>query len=233
MNEKQILFGTPMVKTILRADNPKTQTRRVITPQPILSSDGMWRWKDCQWMDGGIGFPVSGIKDHTKYQIGDILWVREAFTLTNYGNPVYKADYRDKYGEYWSSVSSDPTGVKWKPSIHMPRVAARIFLKVTDVRVEQIQDISEADAKAEGIRSYWLTKEAGAGASDWHESNGPPFVGVTEGAGGALCSTRRAAFSRLWDSINSSRGYGWDTNPWVWAYTFERCAKPVGWPTAA
>jgi hypothetical protein len=98
----------------------------------------------------------------------------------------------------------------------MPREAARIFLRVTDVRVERVQDISEEDAKAEGIVSYW---------AEPHRDDAP-FIGAAKELGADLCLTRREAFQQLWNHINAKRGYGWDTNPWVWVYTFERTEKP-------
>lgn len=85
----------------------------------------------------------------------------------------------------------------------MPKEIARIFLRVTDVRVERVQDITEQDAEREGVKSY-----------------DPMFSSKEE-------------FAVLWDSLNAKRGYGWDKNPWVWVYTFERIEKPEGWPKEA
>lgn len=99
---------------------------------------------------------------------------------------MYRADgWEDMQANY---------DLKWRPSIHMPRHACRITLEVTNVRVQRIQDISEEDARAEGV----YPQDAIINAS---------------------C---RWLFRRLWDSINAKRGYGWDANPWVWAVTFER-----------
>ena len=89
----------------------------------------------------------------------------------------------------------------------MPRDVARIFLRVTDVRVERIQDISEADCIAEGIKeedAYYNKMFRNTDSSEF----------------------ARAMYAKLWDSLNAKRGYGWDMNPWVWVYTFERCEKP-------
>lgn len=186
-----------------------------------------------------------------KYQSGDILWVRETWCK------LWKLDRNDQIIEgtdryYYAADGYNPTPFNhfpdengsssgrdcpiWKPSIHMPKEAARIFLRATDVRAERLQEITEADAKAEGIRSYWLTKEAGENADDWHESNGPPFIGAAKDLGGALCSTRREAYQQLWDSLNAKRDDGkfvWDRNPWVWVYTFEPIEKPADWPLTA
>ena len=86
--------------------------------------------------------------------------------------------------------------VKWRPSIFMPREAARIFLRVTDVRAERLQDITEADAECEGVIARHDTACTGTSA--------------------------RISFAELWDSINNKRGYGWDKNPWIWVISFER-----------
>ena len=85
----------------------------------------------------------------------------------------------------------------------MPKESARIWLEVTNVRVERVQEISEEDAKAEGIRSYWAEPHR----------NDPPFIGAAKELGKDLCSTRTKAFSQIWDGLNAKRGYGWDTNP--------------------
>jgi len=237
--EKPILFSTPMVQSL----DFKTATRRVMNPQPVMDEDGMWLWKDCQWMDGGLGFPQSGIDDHARYQPGDILWVRETWSFW----PCWDCDndcnshkvwYRDSDGcfVYKAQRKKVPHEDRWRPSIFMPKEAARIFLRVTDVRAERLQDISEADAKAEGIKSYWLTKEAGKNADDWHDSNGPPFIGAAKELGADLCFTRREAYQQLWDCLNAKRDggkYAWDKDPWVWVIEFERCAKPQGWPEVA
>jgi len=167
---KPIIFCTPMVQAIL--EGRKTQTRRVIKPQP-----------DAGLMPNKYAAP---------YKPGDILWVRE----------TWKPDYHDEDG-YCYKADGDremyPNNLlHWRPSIHMPRAAARIFLRVTDVRAERVQDISAEDAHSEGIACI-------------HDE-------ISE------C----AAFAALWDEINAKRDggrYAWERNPWVWAYTFERIAK--------
>ena len=141
------------------------------------------------------------------YVVGDVLWVRETF---------YEYDDRETGVYYWYKADVPPDAQqppKWKPAIHMPKSAARLFLKVTGVRVERLQDISEKDARAEGIRACFLHKEHGG---EWSESSGPPFWGISD-----THSTRKKAFAELWDSLNAERGYGWDTNPWTWVIDFE------------
>jgi len=135
---KPILFSTPMVQAILRGQ--KWQTRRVVKPQPdsrgprtanVLFED--WHGKEIR----------------PKYNVGDILWVRETFRPKSHGMPI-----GDPY-EYRATALEDgnPTDEPWKPSIFMPKEACRLFLKVTNVRVERLQSISEADARAEGVYS--------------------------------------------------------------------------------
>ena len=116
---------------------------------------------------------------------------------------VYTGDntYVDRLGRWWKRKI---------PAIHMPRWASRILLEITDVRVQRVQDISEEDAIAEGIRELPLQeREPGAG---WcADPLGNPTLHYR---------TPRAAFAALWDSINEGRGFGWNANPWVWAVTF-------------
>lgn len=200
---RPILFSTPMVQVILRGD--KTMTRRVVKPQPEgeiytnkLSID---RDKSHQkWFDFDKEISCRYGKP------GDILWVREAFTDTrkfpcyegedNEGIYVYKADKPDE----------QHTSFTWTPSIHMPREAARIFLRVKSVRVERLHDITEADAKAEGMER---TNEGLADteykiytAKNWWDEN--PIN----------------SFKSLWHSINGAES--WNLNPFVWVVEFER-----------
>jgi hypothetical protein len=126
---------------------------------------------------------------------GDTLWVREAFCPRYFddGSPAYRADWNDTAAD----VVPEP---KWKPSIHMPRKAARLFLEVEAIRLERLQDIIEADAQAEG----------------WDLSNIDPLEEY-------FPEQRKALewFRDLWDSINAKRGYPWSSNPWVWVVEFE------------
>lgn len=175
---KPILFSTPMVQAIL--ENRKTMTRRVIK----LTG---------KWVES-FDLPKP------KYEPGDILWVRETWCDV-FGRLEYRADFSeskllDRIARYGKVIS------KWRPSIFMPKEAARLYLRVTDVRVERLQDITEEDAKAEGIEPRFSIQ-------DQFSSD-----------------IARLRFSELWDDINGGRGYWWYTNPWVWVYSFERCEKP-------
>lgn len=193
MTGRPIVFSAPMIRAIL--DGRKTQTRRVLKPQ-------LWFRE-------------------LPYAIGDRLWVRETFALTQHGRPVYRADARDQAGARWHSITpGDPDGeVQWKPSIHMPRWASRLTLTVTDVRVERVQDISEADVKAEG-----LAKRAKDSVPTWKyglpDRDGMPGNDDDGWLWQDWCVDPRNAFGKLWNSINAARGYGWDANPRVVAVTF-------------
>ena len=213
---KQILFSTQMVKAII--DGNKRMTRRAMKPQPVLDGEGMWHWKDCQWKDGGLGFPKSGIEDYSPYKVGDVMWVRETWAEMPYGF-VYRADEEEPEG--W-----DPDD-RWSPSIHMPKEAARLFLRVTGVQVERLQDMTEEDAEREG---YTGCPFASADYSTVPPS--PCFAGGHCPVPDAwYCNhSYPEQFARdIWDPINAKRdggSYSWDANPWVWVYAFEKCEKP-------
>lgn len=206
MRERPILFNTEMVKAIL--DGRKIRTRRIVKPQPktrlcyTFAGGGCRTWGYPSpfaheiWGEG-YKLPDDITKeDLTKrwkppYHADDILYVRETFIQAAAHTFWYKAD--DK-----SWMSKD---LLWKPSIHMPKEAARIWLKVTNVRVERLQEITETQAQAEGCNSGLLT--------------GP--------------CTARGQFENLWNSTikkPDADKYGWSANPWVWVIEFERCEKP-------
>lgn len=200
---KPILFNTDMVRAIL--DGQKTQTRRVIKLGKGFSGRQVG---ECGNPEKPLGFWYPcGIK-RPPYDKGDILWVRE--TWCPYANIdsffdginryAYKADHEDDFIQ----------AHKWHPSIHMPREAARIYLRVTFVCVERLRDISFEDCKAEGI---------------WDDYNTPSYIYHE--------NLQRVAypvvFKELWNrTIKKSDlpKYGWDANPWVWVIEFERCEKP-------
>ena len=199
---KPIIFSTPMVKAILAGN--KTQTRRVIKPQP--------KSKMVKFEYGNlVGYQMISscwnevARHKPPYKPGDVLYVRETF-----------AKYTDSIGTGYAYAAPpifenydcepDEVDWNWSPSIHMPREAARIFLKVVDVRVERLQDISENGAIAEGIRH-----ECG----DCTECEGE--------SAGKNCTDYCLSFAELWDSIHAKRPeFQWNRNPWVWVITFER-----------
>lgn len=211
-----ILFSTPMVQAILRDMYPKTNTRRVMKPQPVMDDSGMWCWKDCQWMDGGLGFPSSGIDDHAPYKPGDTMWVRETWQHVDNGDEnsgyVYKAS---ENGQTWEENAE---GWKWRPSIFMPKEAARIFLRVTEVRAERLQDITEYDAMREGFEAQLRFTKVGSG-------------NIYNGS-----TTAKEEFMKYWDKLNSTRNggiYAAEKNPWVFAYTFHRISKEEAYDAAS
>ena len=191
---KPILFNTEMVQAIL--DGRKTQTRRVCK---ISTVDWCVEHDKCNFVEYpaknnlGVcanfynGLAYTGAAKPA-YQPGDVLYVRETWNVLC-GNYIYKANQKPGMKNLG----------KWCPSIHMPKEAARIFLKVTNVRIERIQDISGEDCVAEGCDADML------------HAVGAEFV--------------RGVFSGIWDStIKKSElpRYGWDANPWVWVYEFEQ-----------
>jgi hypothetical protein len=187
---KPIIFNTPMVQAILAGR--KTQTRRVIKDKDITNNfdidvDGSaYAYIN---PETGDSYPPTAI---AKYQVGDILWVRETWSKDENGEYVYRTNYGTTEDD-----SFPPSMFKWKPSIHMPREAARIFLRVTNVRVERLQDISEDEAIKEGAKAYGPNNCSGTSA--------------------------RIAFAEIWDKTTTE--HEWRTNPWVWVYEFEKISK--------
>lgn len=149
MSEKPILFSGEMINAILAGN--KTVTRRVVKPQPESFVNCAHPWVDGRWEfgqshDDGSGEMVGDAVACPYGAQGDKLWVRETFAVHNIGGEnhvVYRAD-----------SGTDGDGAPWKPSIFMPRWASRITLEVVSVRVERLQDISEEDAKAEGVTGW-------------------------------------------------------------------------------
>lgn len=208
---KPILFNTEMVRAIL--DGRKTCTRRVIKPQPQsrLCYTYAGSHKGCigKWTYPNRGAHEfwgeeyklpENIKDeelskqwNPPYHTDDILYVRETWKKAPNGYFYYEDWQRNDIADV----------TKWKPSIYMPKEAARIWLKVTDVRVERLQEITSEQICREGVEVEYP-----------HVLNG---------------EEKRYAFSRLWDSTIKKSDldrYGWNASPWVWVIEFERCEKP-------
>lgn len=216
---KPILFNTEMVRAIL--DGRKTQTRRVVKSLDRLSFyraepsedayEALGKWDFFYgWLEGGVMFDAcASVK--APYSIGDILWVRETWNHVKFGLGDWHYEYRADYDD--TSKWRNGSFAQWRPSIHMPRDAARIFLRVTDVRVERLQEITKEQARAEGCD----------GRCDCPSS----------GTDGSLCCVERdfslEKFESVWDSTIKRSDlplYGWYANPWVWVIEFERCDKP-------
>lgn len=202
--DRPILFSAPMVRAIL--EGRKTQTRRVIKPQPYLDECGNACWKNSNYGQSPSGQPHFEILaspipwNKTKRVLcpygkpGDRLWVREAFAVhPSQCTTIYRAD--------WAGSTALPDGdiIKWKPPIHMPRWASRITLEITDIRVERLQDITEADALAEGAPQCLMDDEG----KFYQRDNG----------------TYKTGFVGLWSHINGPDS--WDQNPFVWVIEFK------------
>ena len=228
---KPILFNTEMVRAIL--DGRKTCTRRAIKPQPDEKHKfplGFVTDSTEKKKAGCFGFGIDeygGSIQYAKppYQPGDILYVRETWQCWRAHRYEATADIRfraggddvrlqfangntdsinrldyDTFVHKWFSHNGE-----WKPSLFMPKEAARIWLKVTDVRVERLRDITPEQIGREGVEVEYP-----------HVLNG---------------EEKRYAFSTLWNSTikkSNLNRYGWDANPWVWVIEFERCEKPEG-----
>lgn len=200
MKERPILFSAPMVRAIL--DGRKTQTRRVVKPQPSpeLLADYAWiratrgsARTDAQMLSDCLPCPYG--------QPGDRLWVRETWAYSIHA----LAAERDEDGPFVYAATNHGTQGRlcdrWRPSIHMPRAASRITLEITAVRVERLQDISEADAIAEGI--------VAAKGGGYHLADTTHYG-----------ATAVDAYASLFEHINGPGS--WDANPYVWVIEFKR-----------
>ena len=225
---KPILFNTEMVRAIL--DERKTCTRRVIKPQPQSrlcytyagshkGCIGKWTYpnKGAHEFLGEEYKLQENIKDeelskrwNPPYHTDDVLYVRETWApiypdkeSNEVRGYIYKEDSLEEYDNRYPDGEDYQWGGKWRPSIHMPKEAARIWLKVTGVRVERLQEITEEQIGREGVE-----------VECHHMLNG---------------EEKRYAFSTLWNSTVKKSDldrYGWNANPWMWVIEFERCEKP-------
>ena len=217
---KPILFNTEMVQANL--NGLKSATRRVAFrnedlrkfPRPDNPDAWLFRGRAYPNWDSAMRSP-QGVLSLCKYKKGDILYVRETWRVRNVCGDIARGD---RMAEIEFKAGGDticvpafdyaPSYGAWKPSIHMPKEFARLFLKVTNVRVERLQDIDEEGAKAEGANFR----------------NGK-HVGIEE-------KMRRSAverFADIWNRTIKSADidlYGWDANPWVFVIEYERCEKP-------
>jgi len=221
---KSIICNAQSIQGIL--DESKTATRRVINPQP--KSQGMkeygeaWEWHRSKkdWFSGvtlkQLKAPI-GLRQYSPYGLpGDKLWVRESFTkfgyksfewLLNTQDWVYKAS-----ATQWHFEMMKVNNKKWTSPLFMPRIASRITLKIEELRVERIQEITDEDTKAEGVPRDTLF---GLGYFP-----GNPKAPLDKREGRGLLRCLQGSYARLWDSINHYRGFGWPVNPWVWVIIF-------------
>lgn len=204
---KPIIFSTEMVKAIL--EGRKTQTRRIMKPQPQNKTaeiyGGMGPLHEVVFTDGTVAY--------IKYEPDTVAWVRESFCNI----PVSPGGNARLSGKYYYKADEDirPDGwrVPWKPSIHMPHAAARIFLCVRKIRAERLLDISDEDAIAEGFEGE-VCNHDGSGAH-----------GCTDCMNSGWIEPPQLHFMYYWDELNEKRGYPWSSNPWVWVYEFEVIQK--------
>lgn len=220
MRERGILFSCEMVRAILRCESPKTQTRRVIIPQPQQRvyeiAPGPYFAPE---MPNDPNTPDGRHEIKCPYgKAGDHLWVRETWRIERRSHSHY-LDYRADPGTPTMRITSVPDARRyangvWRPSIHMPRWASRITLEIVEVRVERVQDISAQDALAEGVSqtSFWTPGEV----------DSMPFEEKMWDDFEFWSRYPQIVYRRLWDSINAKRGYGWDKNPWVWMIEFKK-----------
>lgn len=214
---KPILFNTEMVRAIL--DGRKSCTRRLVKPEPQgyfeVSEEPLYVYDT----DGNQG------KITPPYQPGDILYVRE--TWHKYIKRVEKGKscrFAEFYGYRASVANSEDADEPWRPSIHMPKEAARIWLKVTDVKVERLQEMKPVDVIKEGAYpDCWDC------LNTYEESGSQCCYGTEEQC--SQCDGVMMEWEKLWNSTIKKTDidrYGWDANPWVWVIEFERCEKPKG-----
>ncbi len=221
MKERPILFSTAMISAIL--DGRKTQTRRVIKDQSLITK-----------------IPATLTMEHSKFgRPGDLLWVREKFSLLGYwdeGVPVHHIDgqnviYYQEIGDFeWHDGDGYTEYRKdgnprshWKPSIFMKKEYCRIWLKIKDIRAARLQYISEEDAIAEGVEQNF-NYDTGPIEGEWFK------YPVEQYEDGFPAFSAKESFESLWDSINgeprkNSLDISWKANPWVWVIEFERIER--------
>lgn len=214
---RPILYSGPMVRALLARH--KTQTRRLVKPQPRRWSDEherQWhahaindgRTPEWTWWEGPPHGPSMYHSVVCPYGVpGDLLWVRETCTWDVEARIWrYAADGASVEAATGYRIET-PSPNRWPlltvPSIHLPRAASRLTSKLTEIRVQRLQDISEADAKAEGAERLAMDDDGN-------------FYQIADKG------TYRTGYAGLWNHINGERdGADWDSNPWIWAITFE------------
>lgn len=232
VKERPIIFSGEMVKAIL--DGKKTMTRRAVKTQPRdecteIATSACFGHVEYRSTSEDRQTQSILAKIKCPYgKIGDRLWVRETW-IQGYDDPliesegddenavsiIYKADGKEEYrtcsaetAENWGDFSADSEMVGFKSPIHMPRWASRILLEITDIRVERLNDISEADCEKEGFRFYPLSRICFKPCSTKHPS-------------GHGSNNYKSIFGEYWDTLNAKKGYPWSSNPWVWVVEFK------------
>jgi hypothetical protein len=219
IKERPILMSAPMVRAIL--EGRKTQTRRIVKPQPKPAPMAGW-WVDYDTPKEKHFSFAEDVCEHYFHEVAcpygnvygdgsaDRLWVRETWRDRMPGGCEPMKEMVEYAATPWPAEHDAGEIGKWRPSIFMPRWASRITLEITDIRIERLKDISNADAEAEGV--------------EWDGSfvvMGPGHIKVPKGS-------PRSAFTRLWDSINGQgeeNPKSWDANPFVWVIEFKRVTE--------
>lgn len=190
---KPIIFSTEMVKAILEGRKPqarmvikKINDEQWVAPVQLECEPALWTWRSTKTGEVAVV--------RCPYQVGETRWVRETHKIPDLHTP-------DLMAVIYRGDNIDIPQIPWRPSIHMPKWAARIFLEITGVRAERLQNISEEDAVAEGTGALYEAYQKATG-------NLPVFD--------------REVFAWFWDLLNAKRGYGWESNPFVWIVDFRR-----------
>lgn len=234
---KPILFNTEMVRAIL--DGRMSCTRRLVKPQPdekhtfplgFVTDSTEKKEVGCfGFAANEYGGSIQYVKPPYRYAPGDILYVRETWQylyeldgneqiIEETGKYYYAATDTIPFDTYVDASGVTHERVPWHPSIHMPKEAARIWLKVTDVRVERLQEITPNGAESEGVGNLFYD-DIGYGEKNYGTEVDPEY-GIA-----------KEQFAWLWESTIKKSDidrYGWDASPWVWVIEFERCEKPEG-----
>lgn len=211
MSNKPILFNTEMVEAI--RGKRKTQTRRIAFPGDDLREFRSAEYPEGWWYKGRV---FKSFDDFLKYQQsprcqykpGDVLWVRETWRPIEASSAGWcRIEYKAGGFESFQKIIAVPKYQEpWHPSIHMPKEAARIFLRVKGVRLEQLRSITDRDAEREGVSCFY--------------------------PGTNMVVPETMNFIKVWDNTikpAERERYGWDANPWVWVIDFEQCNRPDDW----
>lgn len=202
VKERPILFSGHMVRAIL--DGRKTQTRRIVKGHPLTHASNWYQEESGNWWCSESGLPCGPFQCPYGHR-DERLWVREAWGYFGGDEYLYQRE-RGSVGYRATHIDNDRIpGGRWRPSIHMPRWASRILLELTDVRVQRLQEISPADAWAEGVRPDGVCELPNDGTFDTVED--PAAETLHE-------------FRELWLKINGPES--WEANPWVWAISFRQ-----------
>lgn len=220
VKERPILFSGEMVRAIL--DGRKTQTRRIVKPQPELSETGGFVHVDRKgkrWATG-LGSDFAGtcrnfVASVSPFKVGQRLWVRETWQCEDCeGVTPRNIEPSTPVAYSATATPEDRRDISWQPSIFMPRWASRITLEITEVRVQRLQEISRDDSFREGVEHV--------NPYETHPElpNGMPACFRNYQDGGWFAADPIASFRSLWKSINGPDS--WNANPWVWAITFRK-----------